>query len=236
VRNIMMNRYSKESGAAMIETIITFPVVMLLGFGILHLGLIYQAKSNLEYAALMAARMASTSGFYSVSNPANDFFDEFKAEVRHRMQASDPLREGAQADDAEELSKVAIRVLRPSMDVFAEFGQGTCPTGSCLIPNDNLLYRTTSLRTLPDGVEMNIQDANILQLSVSYRYNSGVPFLSRLFAVDSFDDMDAFLDESEKHETAGTPGMRITAVSTVRMQTDARMRAGLECYFEGDGC
>ena len=52
----------KVSGASIIETMLVFPIILFLGFGVVHLGLIFQAQSNLEYAALMAARVgASTS-------------------------------------------------------------------------------------------------------------------------------------------------------------------------------
>ena len=205
---------------------------MFLGFRILHLGLIYQAKANLEYAALMAARMASTSGFYSLGNPSNDFFDSFQQEVRYRMLASDSLKNGALISDSAEMSKVSIMVVRPNKAIFQQFGEGDCPDVECLIPNDNLLYRSTTT-VVVDGLNVNIQDANILQLSVSYKYNSGVPFMNQLFSVDSLDSMDAFLPESEKNAVSGTPGMKITAVATVRMQTDAQIRTGIECFFAG---
>ena len=232
MRKTISNKRSAMSGAAMIETIIAFPALMFLGFGILHLGLIYQAKANLEYAALMAARMASTSGFYSLENPDNNFFDSFQEEVRYRMLASDSLRDGAAISDTAELSKVSIMVVRPNQAIFQQFGEGDCPETQCLIPNDNLLYRSTNTVVI-DGLNVNIQDANILQLSVSYKYNSGVPFMNKLFSVDSLDSMDAFLPESEKNPISGTPGMKITAVATVRMQTDAQINTNIKCFFAG---
>ena len=239
---------STISGAAMIETIFVFPVVMFLGFGILHLGLIYQAKSNLEYAALMAARMASTQGFYDVDNGVGRF-TAFQEEVRCRMQASDPL-DGAFCDDPMELAKVGVRVIRPNIDTFDQWGE-SCTGSECVIPNDNLLYRDpteTRSVTFSSGPEdINIQDANILQLEVTYVFDSGVPFLGRMLSDDptstevtsmgvdgqgvELTDAMGYLSESERNRATNTPGMRLRAVSTVRMQTPARLVSGEEAHF-----
>ena len=245
----IITNHTAVTGAAMIETIFVFPVVMFLGFAILHLGLIYQAKSNLEYAGLMAARMASTSGFYNVTNGVSRF-DEFREEVRCRMIASDPLDGLASCSDPEELAKVEVKVIRPSLTTFDAWGSG-CPGANCLIVNDNLLFRdpaVTETVTFPSGdEEINIQDANILQLEVTYKFDSGVPFLGRMLSddptstevvsmgvnkegVELTDEM-GFLDEGERNEFRGTPGMKLRAVATVRMQTAARLVPGEEANF-----
>ena len=44
------------AGASMVEFIIVLPILLLLCLGILQFGLLYQAKSTLDYAALQAAR------------------------------------------------------------------------------------------------------------------------------------------------------------------------------------
>ncbi len=247
MKKIIRHR-STMSGAAMIETIFVFPVVMFLGFGILHLGLIYQAKSNLEYAALMAARMASTQGFFNVDLGVGRFND-FQVEVRCRMQASDPL-DGANCDDPLELAKVEVRVIRPNINTFEEWGDD-CLGVNCVIANDNLLYRDpldVKTVTFPSGDEnINIQDANILQLEVTYKFDSGVPFLGRMLSDDptstevismgvdgqgvELTDAMGYLPESERNRATNTPGMRLRAVSTVRMQTPARLVPGEEANF-----
>ena len=238
---------SAMSGAAMIETIFVFPVVMFLGFGILHLGLIYQAKSNLEYAGLMAARMASTQGFFNVDLGLGRF-DDFKAEVRCRMQASDPL-DGTTCNDPLEIARVGVRVIRPNINTFEEWGEDC--SGDICIANDNLLYRDpTDVKSVifPSGAEnINIQDANILQLEVTYTFDSGVPFLGRMLSDDptstevtsmgvdgqgvELTDVMGYLPESERNRATNTPGMRLRVVSTVRMQTPARLVSGEEANF-----
>ena len=248
MKKTIINR-STTSGAAMIETIFVFPVVMFLGFAILHLGLIYQAKSNLEYAGLMAARMASTQGFYDVANGVGRFND-FKEEVRCRMQASDPLEDGVSCDNPLELAKVGIRVIRPNIDTFEVWGE-SCLGVNCVIANDNLLYRsptdTRSVIFSSVSEDINIQEANILQLEVTYNYDSGVPFLGRMFSDDptatevssigvdgkgvELTDALGYLPESERNRATNTPGMKLRVVSTVRMQTAARLVPGEEANF-----
>jgi hypothetical protein len=44
------------------------------------------------------------------------------------------------------------------------------------IPNDNLMYRSTSI----SGGGMNIQDANLLKVRVTYCYRMAVPILNKL--------------------------------------------------------
>ncbi|MCG8314432.1 MAG: pilus assembly protein, partial [Pseudomonadales bacterium] len=82
----------------MAETIIVFPVMMLVGLGIVHLGLIYQAKSNLEYAAFMSARQSASTYMGSPSDDADPDgyggLDELRYTVRCRMSAYDPLPDG----------------------------------------------------------------------------------------------------------------------------------------------
>ena len=46
----------RATGASMVEFIIVLPILLLLCLGILQFGLLYQAKSTLDYAALQAAR------------------------------------------------------------------------------------------------------------------------------------------------------------------------------------
>ena len=204
---------SQASGAAIVEAIFVIPWVLFLGMAILHLGLVYQAKSNLEYAGLMVARMAATSGFYllpAVPNDPNDpnddgrsLFPDFQTEVRCRMVASDPLDAGAICSSAAEIANVSLKVMRPYAGMFFQWSANACPGADCLIPNDNLFNYSDNLVGVasPSGniEQLNIKDANILQLEVTYTYDSGVPFIGDIASMD------------------------LTVVSTVRMQTEARV-------------
>ncbi|PCJ29969.1 MAG: hypothetical protein COA99_18885 [Moraxellaceae bacterium] len=216
-KKILITR-SQARGAAIVETIIVFPVMLFIGMAILHLGLVYQAKSNLEYAGLMAARMAATRGFYDPFAPPGlrSRFPAFQEEVRCRMVASDPLDAGAACGDAAEIAIVTLIVMRPYFNIFDRWkpAGAACPGQNCFIPNDNLLHRDNTLFNVItpnlDVEQLNIKDANILQLRVTYEYDSGVPFLGTLLS-----------------------DITLSVVSTVRMQTPATVFPGEGLYFDG---
>lgn len=194
---------SKQYGVSMIETLLVLPIILFLGFGVVHLGLIFQAQSNLEYAALMAARVgAATSIDVGL----------MEQEVWNRMEASryvsNPPRD------------IRIEVLNPNQAMFDSCGaeptyntQGCFTLNQCEIPNFGLQYRSQAEDC--DGVS--IQDANILRIRVRYRFVSGVPFLNRInFGGEDIDELDGENDGAED------AGMFVTAVATVRMQSPAR--------------
>lgn len=188
------------NGVAMVETLLVLPILLMLGLGIVHLGLVYQAKSNLEYAALMAARVGASTSID---------ITEMRQEVLRRMQAAD-----TRIEDLSDLSRVEIEVINPDMSVFSDWGGpptegAVCASGysnSCEIPNDSLVFRPT---TLGGSSGVSIQDANILRIKVVYYYDSRVP-LMKAFYVDR---------RAEGVET----GVELIAYSTVRMQSPARL-------------
>jgi len=207
------------SGAAMIETIFVFPIVLFFLFAIVQLGFIFQSKSNLEYAALMAARIGASQSLNAAS------FELMKLEVRQRMQASDKLKVGKNLTDADELSKVTLKVLRPNDDVFLSWSDGACPGVNCIIPNDNLLYRDPNeLRGSP-GLELSIQDANLLQLEVSYRISTMVPFMRAI--------LDEFASLTQDPSNPIPQPFGVTAITVVRMQSPATATDATKCYIDG---
>lgn len=190
---------NNQKGVSMIETIMIFPIVLMIALWIIHIGLVYQARANLEYAALMGARVGSVS---SINIPA------MQTEVANRLAASQvgsiPVAPG----------DVLITVLNPTRRMFQvcgvprSDGLNDCGAGTpnCEIPNFGLQFRAVDSSC--DGVS--IQDANILRIQVSYQFDSKIPFMNvPLFARDAGD-------------AAGGVGTIVTAVATVRMQTPAR--------------
>lgn len=193
--------FRRESGVSMIETLMVFPVAILLGFGIVHLGLVYQARANLEYAALMAARVGAVTSIDIA---------RMQEEAARRMEASRIGPSTILPGD------IQIQVLNPTRQMFVDCGEpasgGAVCDGAlarCEIPNFGLQFRDPGV-TRCDGT--NYQDANILRIRVSYNFDSKVPFMNaRLFARDT------------GHAAGRDNGTLIQAVATVRMQTPARM-------------
>ena len=201
-----------QAGVSMIETLLVFPIILFVGLGIVHLGLVYQARANLEYAALMAARVGAVE---SIDIPR--MIDE----VAKRMKPS--IIGDATAIDR---ALITIEMLNPTVAMFDACGvpasdvDAECSQEQCEIPNYGLQYRPVD-----DGEcgSASIQDANILRIKVTYRFNSMVPFMNvRLFSRDT-----------ENSINDGTPdsGMDISAVATVRMQSPARYTLANSCCF-----
>ncbi len=247
--NISVTKTS--TGAAMIETIIVFPLLMFVGLGIVHLGLIYQAKSNLEYASFMAARQAAATSLGSspddLDNDTYNGLDELKRTIRCRMVAFDPLPGGVVCQDADlpldELNKVQIQFIRPTLNAFISWGEtapGVACAGyvdGCQISNTNLLAQDPT--DLVNGI--NIQTANIATISVRYLVDTGVPFMNTYFlgeigadgdVSENMEDLnpDVFVDDPFNLQR-NRPGVWITAESTMHMQTNPTISTVNLCAF-----
>lgn len=204
--------YSKSSysqfGASIVETMLVFPVMFLMGLGIVHLGLVYQAKSNLEYAALMAARIGSVTSID---------IQQMRNEVARRMA---PSQIGPNAISP---GAVEIEIINPTANMFSQCGQAPLDNticngaiAACEIPNFGLQYRSPTATNCGGGASL--QDANLLRIKVTLLFDTKIPFMNmRLFAGDS------------RNQTPA--GTNISAVATVRMQSPARMTFENEGYF-----
>lgn len=197
---------SPQSGVSMIETMLVMPIMLIIGFGIVQGGLVYQAQANLEYAALMAARVGASTSIN---------VNQMAREVAYRMQATSGI-DGSD-DDAVlgQLGNISVEVLNPTLEMFQACGeQPSFDTtdcynpGRCEIPYFGQQFYDNQILACNGA---SIQDANILRVRVTYRYNSGIPFVSniRLVGESNFPD--------------GDNGTDITAVATVRMQSPARL-------------
>lgn len=203
----------------MMETMLVMPIMLVIGFGIVHGGLVFQAQSNLEYAALMAARVGAAS---------NIDINKMITEAEYRMRATTSVDGEDQAAIIDELSHFSITVLNPTVGIFDSCGRqptydpGNCfSLGICEIPYFGLqFYDRTNPSNDCNGVS--IQDANILRIRVSYTYDSKIPFLNRI----------RFIGEPERPEAEG---VEISAVATVRMQSPAHLTFENQPYFVDSG-
>lgn len=200
-----------QSGVSMIETLIIFPIVLMIALWIIHIGLVYQARANLEYAALMGARVGSVSSIN---------IGRMQVEIARRLEASQVGSMPVNPSD------IAITVLNPTRPMFLDCGvppsddSVDCGAGlaNCEIPNFGLQFRSMSAACGAIGANpgVNIQDANLLRIEVSYRFDSRIPFMNiPLFPGDASD-------------SDGSVGTEVTAVATVRMQTPARITTANE--------
>jgi YD repeat-containing protein len=199
-------------GAAMAEFVVTLPVLVLLGLGVLQTGLMYNAKNILTYATFEAARKGAVS--HAATGPmqgelglriaplfGGDGSPEkaLAAIARGTLEAMDPRY-------------TRIEVLNPTAEAFTDFGVENA-AGVTEIPNDALRYRSAEPGA-SSGVS--IQDANLLKIRVTYAYRLTVPLLNRVIpaVMTRLDPANA-----RYYQLGRIP---VSAVATLRMQSPAR--------------
>lgn len=169
-------RVAGARGQALVEFLIIFPTLILLVLGAFQFALIYQAKQTLNYATFMAARQgalknarmtpmkdALAAGMTPLFNIKPELLDTeglLRARLIAAVEAFNPLN-------------TRIEILNPTADAYNAH-KADSETGT-EIPNDNLMYRPT---TVKGG--MNVQDANLLTIRVTYCTRLVVPIVNRV--------------------------------------------------------
>jgi len=205
---------SSHRGAAIVEAIIALPILLIVILAAIQFGLIYQAKATLNHASLQAARAGA------VSNASADAIRGGLARGLLPLFSPRHSSEAAAAAtariDAQLLTDARLRILNPTREAFADFAEDV--DGQREIPNDRLHARST---TEGSASGLNVQDANVLKLEVTYGYRLQVPivnwFISKILL--------------QLHPTADLYGQQllrsarlpILASATARMQSPARM-------------
>src|SRR5687768_13719339 len=170
----------RQYGQAMAETVIILPVVLLLILGALQFALIYHAKITLNYATFEATRAGALNHgsrraieyglarglvpLYTSVRPGESDFDKMEEvkETYKRIMGEINGADPSTPDDTDD-NIVCIQRLNPDNDAFIAHGinlGGVLPDP--IIPNDNLLYRSTD----PNGSNVSVQEANLLKIKV----------------------------------------------------------------------
>jgi hypothetical protein len=164
---------AKSRGQALVEFLIIFPTLLLLILGAFQFALIYQAKSTLNYATFSAARRGAlkngkmtvikdglAAGMTPLFMTSDDYGDLIKARAIGAIEAFNPLN-------------TKIEILNPTAAAYnAHKGDSLSGTE---IPNDNLMYRAVDVKG-----GMNVQDANLLTIKVTYCTRLIVPIVNRV--------------------------------------------------------
>lgn len=203
-----------QCGAALAETVIIMPVFLILALGIVQWMLIYQARSTINYATLMAARAGAVSSLnqekilqglgrglaplFALPSPSGDptaFFDTLNQITTNTVEPNSE-----------------IRILNPTVEAFNDHGRMNL-RGVREIVNDRLQLRPAQVGGTS---RVNIQDANILKLKVVYCHEMVVPFANSVIAtVSSWFTTDAFAIDCLVNKTR----IPILATAIVRMQS-----------------
>ena len=170
-----------QRGSSMVEFLIIMPLLLFIGMGVMQFGLVYHAKSMLNYATFEAARTGAVN---------NGQIDIMRKELGYRLApvfgGTGSLRDGTQAIVrskviANDPTATKIEILNPTSATFAEHGAAKSVEDShgnqrdvVAIPNSHLRSRDHQ-KIKSDG--LNIQDANLLKIRVTYGYQMQLPFL-----------------------------------------------------------
>jgi len=174
-----MLKLPNQSGQSAVEFIIVTPVILMLIFGSMQFALLYRAKITLNYATYQAARAGS------FSNGSRIMMENALARNLAALYTRSTNVGTAEGDIfwAREMVRQEIingflwvQVLNPTDEAFNDFGLDD--DGDTIIPNDNLMYRAQNTSS-----GLTIQDANLLQIRVSYCHRMIVPYIDRLLAI-----------------------------------------------------
>ncbi len=172
------NLSSACRGQAMTEYVIVFPVMIVLIFGTLQFALLYQAKTQLNYAAFESARSGSlnnakrwalNAGLVRGLAPLHTHRNSRQWLRWARSKVWDELNAGL----------LEIQIINPTEEAYSRHGfwEDTDDGPIQTIPNDHLMYRDATPAGTP---KQSIQDANLLKIRVLYCTEMHVPFVNRM--------------------------------------------------------
>ncbi len=206
------SRGRRQRGAAIVEATIALPLLLVVLLAVIQFGFVYQAKATLNHAALQTARAGA------VANATPAALRHGLARGLAPLTSPDASLQGVAAFvarlEGELLTDARIRILNPTREAFDDFAVEI--DGVRELPNDRLHARDTRLGA---SGGLNIQDANLLRVEVTYGYELKVPlvngFLSRLLRLTR--DGDAFHQQLLRRNR-----LPVTSTATVRMQSPLR--------------
>ena len=170
-----------QHGQSLVEYLIVLPSLLLLVLGAVQFALLYQIKSQVNYAAFAAARQGALTG----AN-ANAMKDAFAAGLTPLFTPQPDvvgLLRGRAVAAIEAYNPLVTTITRISPPTsirndtnLHEFDPHE--TTVKIIPNDNLQYRAT---TVGSASGLSIQDINVLKIQVTYCAKMIVPLANVVF-------------------------------------------------------
>ncbi|WP_322010720.1 TadE/TadG family type IV pilus assembly protein [Paraburkholderia sp. J12] len=168
-----------QRGQSATEFIIALPVLLLLCLGLIQFALLYQAKSTVNYATLMAARAGAVENGQKTAM-LNGFGRGIAPLFAHSTGlATQQMAVATATIEARNPGITTLAVISPTGAALSDFGRANYYAGKTVteIPNDTLMYRNTQTGS---SSGLSIQDANLLKISVTYCYDLYVPFINRV--------------------------------------------------------
>jgi hypothetical protein len=196
---------SKTRGASMIEFLIVTPLLLLLGLGLVQVGLLFHAKSALNFALQEAARSGAV-GHGSIESVRNGLLRGLVPFMGGGSSIEDLAKTLAGATEEFTLGTaqgwIRVEQLSPMPESFTDWQEDAKDdngNGIKEIPNANLaILRCTrepndgvaGLRTstacgasgerIGQNSQQTLADANLLRLQMTYGVKLVVPFINRI--------------------------------------------------------
>jgi len=163
-----------QRGQAIAEYVYVLPILIMLIFGAIQFGFIYQAKYALTYATFVGTRQGALN--HGQMNSILDGLESGLTPLFTHGKTLAALKHAREFAHKEITSPqlLSVYIVNPNQAALSAFSADS-PTGD-EIPNDNLMYRSTDIT----GGGMNIQDANLLKVRVTYCYKMFVPIINKL--------------------------------------------------------
>ena len=203
------------------------PIILVAMMLIVQWAFIYTSKSTLDAATVSAVR-AGTLHHGSIDEIRKGLAQGMMPLFAHGTGMTDTVQAYAKARIAT-LVQSQIRILSPDRETFDQFKvRSKYDTGYRYeIPNNNLMFRNPAPKNVGNNRQLNVQDANLLQIEVSWCQKLIVPFANYLIKeiVTS-----PFYNPSQDQLACNLLGLAtgdtylaLTAQGLMRMQTPFRM-------------
>lgn len=201
---------SAMRGATLVEMAITLLIFLMVIFAIAEMALMYKAKAVVDMAALAAARAGAVDGARSglMSGMRMAGKSALAPLYMKRATGSGELA-GAIVRSNADVTGMFIDVLNPTAASFAD--HGVTANGRRFIPNDNLMYRSTQVKS---SSRQNIQDANLLKIRLTFCYKPVMPLNEQFLSL-----VMSWFNMADVCRSQGRVPIRSEAV--VRMQSEA---------------
>lgn len=232
---------SRTRGAALTEFIIVTALALApLSLGTLQVALIHNARRVVDYATFEAARDGALH--HAQKAPMREAFTRNVLALygggtdAAKLLVSRGLAEADLAAPAAPRQRIGagfqIAIQNPAKEAFDDFGMSVKVGNQTIreIPNDHLRYRS---RDVGPASAVNIQDANLLKIEVTYGYKMVVPVINTLTAavLRKLDPVNS------NYYSADPPRLPIKSVALVRMHSPARADGNLsvQAGLAGEG-
>jgi hypothetical protein len=219
-----------QKGASLVEFVVVAPTLLMMILGVIQTGLVFHAKSNVNYAAFEAARAGTVS--HASKATMRDAFQRAMMGYHGGGRTTAELAQAKTRVLADITpASLQIDILSPTKESFDDFASPALAkrlgVNTRVIPNTNIAFISCPLdkpacnsNPASNASGQTLQDANLLKIKITYGIpqQKQVPLIGKFYNwyLKTFPPSDAF-------QVALVTQNRIPIVTstTMRMQSEA---------------